>query len=189
MQLIILSEWNWLCEREIMLLLKRNRIWIIFLLLSFYSSCGYRFAGGGSFPGGIKTVCITIFENRTSETGAESIFTNDLIYEVTRAGKAILTSKDRAEAILSGVIKSMNIRAISHEGTHVSLERRVTVTLDLKLTDPNGRVIWATKGISESEPYDVLQDKLETEQNKRDAISDLSERLAEKAYIRITENF
>jgi len=142
-------------KREIMLLLKRNQIWIIFLLLSLFSACGYRFAGGGSFPGGIKTVCISMFENRTAETGVESMFTNDLIYEVTRAGKVTVTSEDTAEAILSGVIKSTNTVAIAHSGTHESLERRVSVTVALKLTDPNGKIIWATSGISENESYDV----------------------------------
>ncbi len=172
-----------------MLLLKRNQIWIIFLLLSLYSACGYRFAGGGSFPAGIKTVCIKMFENRTAETGVESMFTNDLIYEVTKAGKVSVTSEDTAEAILSGVIKSTNTVAIAHSGTHDSLERRVSVTVALKLTDPNGKIIWATSGISENESYDVLSDTIETDRNRRDAISDVSKRLAEKAYIQITEDF
>lgn len=179
----------WLFKRELMLFQKRIQICIIVLLLSLSSACGYRFAGGGSFPSGIKTVCITMFENRTSETGIENIFTNDLIYEVTRAGKVSLTSKDRAEAILSGIITSMRIVAISHSSTYISLERRVRIKVTLKLTDSNGTIIWATSGISEYEDYDVSSDKLQTEKNRRDAISDLSARLAEKAYIQITEDF
>ncbi len=167
----------------------KNNIWIAFVLLMFSSACGYRFAGSGSFPAGIKSVSIPIFENRTSETGMENTLTNALIYEVTRGKKVALTSMDKADALLSGVIKSMSIETISRKSTHSPLERRVTVTVDLKLTDPSGRVIRSVKGVSESEAYDVMPDKPATEQKRRDAISVLSKRLAEKAYNRITADF
>ena len=154
-----------------------------------FSACGYRFVGSGSFPAGIKSVCIPILENRTSETGMENILTNDLIYELTRDKKVSLTSRDQADALLSGVIKSMSIETISRTGTHSSLERRVKVTVDLKLTSPDGRVIWSARGVSANEAYDVMPDKLATQQNRRNAISVLSKRLAERVYGRITDDF
>jgi len=171
--------------------LKRRNIWIIFLFLMIISACGYKFTGGGSFPAGIKSICVVTLQNRTSETGAENIFTNDLIYEVTRDNKVVLTSKDKAEALLSGIIQSMSIVTISRKRAHSSLalERRVTVAVDLQLTDPDGRVIWSTKGASANEAYDVMPDKMATEQNRRNAISALSKRLAEKLYARITDDF
>ncbi|MBW2003428.1 MAG: hypothetical protein JRI72_02280 [Deltaproteobacteria bacterium] len=174
-----------------MLFLKRRNIWIILFLPIFFSACGYSFTGGGSFPAGIKSICVLTLENRTSETGAENIFTNDLIYEVTRDDKVVLTTKDRADALLSGIIQSMSIETISRKGAHSShsLERRVTVAVNLQLTDPDGRVIWSAKDVSANEAYDVMPDKLATEQKKRDAISALSKRLAEKCYARITEDF
>ena len=172
-----------------MLFLKKSNIWIIVLFLMMFSACGYRFTGGGSFPAGIKSICVVTLENRTSETGAENIFTNDLIYEVTRDSKVFLTSKDKAEAFLSGVIKSITITTISRKGTHSSLERRVTVLVDLQLTGPDGGILWSANDVSANEAYDVLSDKLATEQNRRNAISALSERLAERLYARITDNF
>jgi hypothetical protein len=158
-----------------MLFLKRHNIWIILFLPIFFSACGYRFTGGGSFPAGIRSVCVSTIENRTSETGAENIFTNDLIYEVTRDNKVVLTTKDRADA----------------QGAHSShsLERRVTVAVDLQLTDPDGRVIWSAKAASANEAYDVMPDKMATERNRRNAISALSKRLMERLYARITDNF
>ena len=174
-----------------MLFLKRRNIWIILFLPIFFSACGYRFTGGGSFPAGIKSICVVTLENRTSETGAENIFTNDLIYEVTRDNKVVLTSKDKAEALLSGIIQSMSIETISRKGAHssLSLERRVTITVDVKLTDPNGKVIWYASDVSANEAYDVMSDKLATEQKRKGAISALSKRLAEKLYARITDDF
>ncbi|MBW2568167.1 MAG: hypothetical protein JRD93_01845 [Deltaproteobacteria bacterium] len=169
---------------------KGKIIWIIFAILwflAFFSACGYKFTGGGSLPHGIKTVYIVMLENHTSETGAENIFTNDLIYEFTKNNA--VASKDQADAYLSGVIKSMSIETISHAGTQTSLERRVKMAVDLKLTDTNGKVIWIGKDVSEDKEYDVISDKLATEQNRRDAISALSKRLAEKVHNRLTEDF
>jgi outer membrane lipopolysaccharide assembly protein LptE/RlpB len=169
--------------------LRIGTAWIIFLFLMIVSACGYRFTGGGSFPAGIKSICVVTFENRTSETGAENIFTNDLIYEITRDNKVILTRKDKADALLSGIIKSMSIQTISRAGTHSSLERRVTVTVDIKLTTLDGKVLWSANDVKANEAYDVRSDKLATEQQRRGAISALSKRLAQSLYARITDDF
>jgi len=174
--------------REI-LFIKPSNIWIIFLFLIIASACGYKFTGGGSFPAGIKSICVVTLVNRTSETGAENIFTNDLIYEITRDNKVVLTSKDKADALLSGIIKSINIKTISRTGTHSSLERRVTVIVDVKLTIPDGKVLWSAKDITANEAYDVMPDKLATEQKRREALSALSKRLAQSLYARLTDDF
>ena len=172
------------------MLFKGKIIWIVFAILclfAFLSACGYRFAGAGSLPSGIKTVCVIMLANRTSETGVENTFTNDLIYEFARHGK--IASIDKADAVLSGVVKSISIETISRSGSHTPIERRVRFTLDLKLTDNDGRIIWSAKGVSGNEAYSVASDKLSTEQNRRNAIATLSERFAEKVYNRLTEDF
>ncbi|MBC2696670.1 MAG: LptE family protein [Desulfobacteraceae bacterium] len=171
--------------------MSNNKIYvgIIFCLLIVFSSCGYSFRGGGNLPEGIKNLSVKMLENRTSETGAENIFTNDLIYEIISFGKVVLTKEDSADGILTGVIESMRIDAISHRNSYSSLERRVIVTLSLKLTDPTGRVIWSAKDISASKDYIVSSEKQTTEKNKREAINTLSQRFAEKVYNRLTNNF
>jgi len=159
------------------------------LSISLLTACGYRFAGSASFPAGIKSVCIPILKNHTSEAGIENTITNDLIYEITRHDITVLPSKDEADSILSGVIKSMTVETITHKDSQTSSERRVRVTVNLKLTSHSGKAVWSIKGLSDYEEYDVGTDKLETEQNRLDAISNLSKRLAEKVYARITEDF
>ncbi len=158
-------------------------------MLIIFSSCGYSFRGSGNFPEGIKSLFIKILKNRTSETGAENIFTNDLIYEVTSHGNVVLAGEGSADGILSGVIKSMRIDAISHRDTYSSLERRVIISIDLKLTDQTGRVIWSAKDISANKDYIVSSDKQITEKHRREAIITLSKKLAEKVYNRLTDNF
>ena len=171
------------------MLVKKKYAWAIILLLLFFSACGYRFTGGGSLPSGITSISIEMFENRTSETGVENIITNDLIYEFTRHEQVVVTGSDKADAILTGVVKSISERTISHKGEYTSDERRVKLKLDLQLTDKSGGVIWSAKDISDNEAYKVSSTKQVTERNKKVAIKRLSKRLAENIYNSLTADF
>ena len=168
----------------------KNIVFILFLLI-LVSGCGYRFAGTGDFPGGAKNIFIPIFENRTSESRLEKLVTDDLIYEFTKNRKDILAgSIDDADAVLYGIIHSISIETISRDNPSISSERSVKLSADMKLVVPEGRVIWRVKGITADEAYNVVPgDKYRTVQNRREAISKLSERLAEKIYARMTDNF
>jgi len=147
------------------------------------AACGYHFSGGGNLPGDVRAITVEMFRNRTSEIGLESVITNDLIYECIRSGRVRIVDKGRSEATLSG------IETISHRGKETSNERRVTVSVDLRLMAPDGKRLWEVTNFSEKEAYDVLEGKLGTEQNRREAIRKLSRRLSEKVYIRLTDDF
>jgi outer membrane lipopolysaccharide assembly protein LptE/RlpB len=153
------------------------------------SGCGYRFVGGGSFPGGIKAVFVEILENKTAEVGIESTFTNDLIYEITRTGDVRLVSRDRADGILSGVITQINTETVSRRDQKEAAERRLTVFVDLKLTERSGRIAWSGNNIAANETYPVDESKEVTETNKREAFDKLSKRLAEVINNRLTSDF
>ncbi len=168
---------------------KKKYAWTIILLWSFFSACGYRFTGGGSLPSGITSISIEMFENRTSETGVETIITNDLIYEFTRHEQVVLTGKDKADAVLTGVIISISSRTISRKGEYTSNERRLELKVDLQLKDKSGGVIWFAKDVSDNEAYKVLTKKQATERNKKVAIERLSKRLAENIFNRLTVDF
>jgi outer membrane lipopolysaccharide assembly protein LptE/RlpB len=171
-------------------LLKTNtrHLILIFCCLA-VAACGYRFTGGGDLPEGIRQISVTVLENRTGETGLENVLTNDLIYEFTRSGKATVTDREGADAVLSGVIQSVREDTVSRKGEQTALERRVTISVDLRLVDPGGEVLWAVKGLSANETYDVESDKLATEDNKQAALDTLSTRFAEKAFSSMTDDF
>ena len=168
---------------------KKRYAWVIILLGSLLSACGYQFTGGGNLPSGITSISIEMFKNRTAETGVETIITNDLIYEFTRHEQVVVTGSDKADAILTGVIQSISERTISRTGKYTSNERRVEAKVDLKLTGRSGRVIWSSKSVSENEAYKVMSDKQSTERNKRDAIKKLSKRLSENIFNNLTADF
>jgi len=172
-----------------LLFVKKKYAWAIILLGWLFSSCGYRFAGNGSFPSGITSISVEMFKNRSALTGMENIITNDLIYEFIRHDQTILTGKDKADAVLTGVIVSISSRTISHRGEYTSNERRVELKVNLQLTDKSGGVIWSAKNISDNEAYKVSSTKQVTERNEKLAIEKLTKRLAENIYSMLTANF
>jgi outer membrane lipopolysaccharide assembly protein LptE/RlpB len=150
--------------------------------------CGYRFSIGGRLPQDAGSVFVSILENRSAETSIEHVFTNDLIYELTRNGHKIVP-EDQADAVLSGVIASIQTETVSYRGQTTSLERRVTVLMNVRLTDQNGMLLWSADGISADETYGVLPEKTATEYNKHLALQSVSARIAEEVYSRLTEKF
>ena len=156
------------------------------------AGCGYHFKGTGlKAPEGVRTIAITMLENRTSESGIETFFTSDLAYEFTRSKMLRVVGKDTADAVLSGTVASLTVDTISHTASYYSDERRVTITLDLALKRADGKVIWSDSALSDKEAFKVVDplDKLGTEKNRKVAIEAISERLAEKIHNRILSDF
>ena len=94
-----------------------------------------------------------------------------------------------AGGILNGEIVSVFTRTITQTEAGGSVEREVVVAIDLKLTDKKDQLVWVTRGVAARETYDVGANSLETELNRREAIQELSIRLAEKIYNRLIEDF
>ncbi|MFP4225826.1 MAG: LPS assembly lipoprotein LptE [Desulfobacterales bacterium] len=161
----------------------------VLLILICVAACGYHFSGGGDLPEGIQTVSIGIFENRSGETGIETLLTNDLVNQFTRFENIRIVDRSEAEARLTGTIKNARIRTIAHKSPTQPAERRITLFLDVELRDPEGKKIWSANDISASDAYDVAPEKWRTEQNKKSAIAVLSERVAERIYYRLTDRF
>ena len=167
----------------------QRTVWILVGLCVIVSGCGYRFVGGGSFPGGIQTVFVEILENKTAEVGVENTFTNDLIYEITRTGSVKLASKDKAQGTLTGVITQISNETVSRRDQKEAAERRLTVYVDLQLKAADGRVAWSGNSIAANETYPVDPLKQQTEKNKSEAFDLLSKRLAEVINNRLTSDF
>lgn len=154
-----------------------------------FISCGYHFSGGGQLPQNVHKVCVQIFENRTNETGLEQTIANGIIYYFTRFQNVELTDKKDAQAILSGVIQSSSTSTVAHTSSYVTSERRITIVLDVKLTSTAGKVLWESGPISDDEPFEFSTDKMQTEENKKSALAILTQRIAERIYYQLTDNF
>ena len=165
-----------------------KKISVLVAIVLFLTGCGYRFAGGGRLPFDIQGVYVDIFQNRTAETGAEVLFANDMSYELSRNGYAI-TDREKADAILSGEITSVSISTASRRGQITSLERRVTASVNMRITDKNGKELQNLQGISQSEVFHVTSESSTDDYSKRLMLERISRRIAEEAYARMTDEF
>ncbi len=153
-------------------------------------ACGYRFAEEGRFPGDTERLFVKVLENKTQETGVESIITAALLNELTlRKTDQLASGIDDADVVLSGIVRRVSIRTISESEPDVADERRVTVSVDLKLTKKDGSIVWTAKDLSDFEEYRVDTDTQKTDANRTDAIRVLSRRIAERTVNRFSDNF
>ena len=160
------------------------------LILGFLAGCGYRLAGRGELPAKISTVSVRMLENRSSETGVETLITNALISELNRRRSGSVVGPQRADAVLAGTIQSLTWDTVSHRGVNTASERRVYVTLALTLTDRSGGVLWERSALSGAQAYMVVEgNKTATDNNRRQAIGVLAEKMAESVYRSLTDNF
>ena len=170
---------------------KTAKIGLFLILSAFLTACGYRFAGSGDYPDGVNTIFIEVLENRTSTIGVERTVTNQLIFEFSKQRESSLVSdREAADAILTGSINSIATQTISRVDTAIANEREVVVSIDLRLIKRDGgSVIWAARGLSDREAFDVDPVKTETDRNEELAIARLSERISERVFNRLTDDF
>lgn len=153
-------------------------------------ACGYGFVGSSGPPKGLNTIFVSLIENQTAEIGAEIVLTDQLKNEFIRKYKGQIVPQEQAEGILSGRITDVRSWTVARRSAQSSLEKRVSVTIDLTLKNQAGEVVWFTRGMSGSEVYAVSQDdKSLTENNKRQAIDLVCLRLGEEAYYKMTDDF
>ena len=160
-------------------------------VLLLFSGCGYRFSGGGEMPGGVKRIAIEMFENRSGESGIESIITNDVVNEFSRNPMVEVTGREEADAVLTGVIRSARTRSLSHRAAYDTAEREIILSVDVRLATVDGKELWSARGIEASGDYAVADggDRIRTEQNKKSAVADLSGRLAQRIFYQMTDRF
>jgi outer membrane lipopolysaccharide assembly protein LptE/RlpB len=152
------------------------------------TGCGYSFRGDRAPVVRVQRMSIPPMTNTTTKVGIETEFTNDFIYEINRNGYAEVVDGDRAEAVLAGVIRDLRTGSVARQSISSTLERRVSVRVDLFLKNRKGKVLWQSS-LSDSEAYTVLADKTSTEGNLRRALAIIAQRMAENFHYQFTSSF
>lgn len=167
---------------------------VALLALILLAGCGYRFtAGGAPLPDGVRTVHVPVFTNRTSESGVEAVFTEQLRERCIRAGVLGGEGSDgRIEGEVRGVFGAPTILSTPTAGDpNVRLASyRIYGNAYLKLVK-NGKVL---REVDVSAQEDFLPDRtagvegdvLRTETNRNAAVRRLAETLMRDGYDRLT---
>jgi len=167
--------------------------WIVcILLLTSCLSCGYHFSPGGeNIDAAVQKVFIGNFSNSTSEANVENYIRN-AFFTRFRSGTrfSLVAGKGKADAVLTGKIKSITSSHLAYSSSDMARENRVWMTVEVvfKRTD-NGGVIWMNKGLSGREAYTVDVNTTTTAANRKTAISKLSIDMADKAYRNMMSGF
>lgn len=129
--------------------------WLILLFgAAAISACSSDPTKGYSFESAhdssIKTVAVPIFTNDTFHHGVELTLTEDIIKQIQRQTPWRITSAANADAVLTGSIKGVNLRALStRTGSGFVQEMAVQVTVDFEFVDNrSGKTLTSRTGYS-----------------------------------------
>jgi len=127
-----------------------------YLALLCLIGCGYRFAGRSDlFPKDIHTVYVEPFLNRTRDVGLGAEIATALRGELYRRGELQLVDQaDRADAILSGVVRSFDSLTASVNQNDEVLQYEATLIVDttFRRREPS-EILWRGQGIRLNEIY------------------------------------
>ena len=153
---------------------------ICLIALLLVGGCGYHIQGNTSLPTGIKAVHVTLFENRSGESGAENTFTNAFIKELLMKTNAQVTDESHARGFITGIIRSISVGDLTRSSDDAVLQGQVRATMDLSMADDKGHVVWEVKGYSDNKVYTASSSNVTDESAKREAVEEIANRLSEK---------
>lgn len=153
------------------------------------NACGYKFEGGGYINGDVRSVAVEIFKNNSSESSAGISFTNALKNEIIQKTSTQVVDETGGDTTLTGAVNAISFSVLSRSSSENVVERRMTASVDAKLTDSAGSVLWSIRNFSWSEDYRVSEDSIADESSKRQAVEVLAQRTAEKLVSKMVNRF
>lgn len=161
------------------------------LLLLLMGGCGYHSMNQpGSLPGGLQTMHISLFGNRTTEAFLENAVTEAVIERFSRQrGMSLVEAPAKADAQLTGSLVGYTLGASAYSQLDAIAEYRVSLTVEAELRRrSDGKVLW--KGtLQQSEEFPSSTDKAAQEDNESAAAQVAIDRLAEELHYRTLANF
>jgi len=162
----------------------RGTAFFVILCLSVSGGCGYRFApeGDGIDPS-LRSVFVSPFPNRTDEPALGNILREAMILELRRGTRFQLAAgRTEADLLLRCRVRSYETYPVSYGEGNFARENRLRLSVDLVLEKrQDGAVLWSGENQSGTETYVISRDTRRTEQNRRAALKELAENLAERA--------
>jgi outer membrane lipopolysaccharide assembly protein LptE/RlpB len=162
----------------------------------FLNGCGYHLASGGGTSSLIagKTVTIPMWRNKSYRPNLEAVLTGSLINEFALRSGGMVVAEETADLTLTGTIVSYVTTAVSYTAADQIREYRATMTVDAALAERKSqKVLWKGR-LSASQDYPTtansIPQHIALQQNSEEAaLREISRRLAQQLYQKMTENF
>jgi hypothetical protein len=140
-------------------------------------------------PPGLASIAIPTFINQTLEPGAEVPFTQGFLREFINDRRVKVVDRKKADSILEGVIRSLDIYSVAYDRSGIALEYQTTVVIDLTLRKQTGEILWIEQGLSETQWYRSALSPIISESNKVAAVQQIGSLMAGRIRNRLFYNF
>jgi outer membrane lipopolysaccharide assembly protein LptE/RlpB len=164
---------------------------LVLLLCS--AGCGYHTAGhAAQLPENVKTIAIPAFVNQTRTYRIEQFLTSSVVREfTTRTHYHILNHpNEAADATLRGTVISASSTPLTYNSaTGQAASVLVVVSMNVSLTDREGKVLYQNPSYLFREQYEVSQDLTSFFQEDSPAFQRLSRDFAQTLVSNILEGF
>jgi outer membrane lipopolysaccharide assembly protein LptE/RlpB len=166
------------------------------------TGCGYRFrAAGVSIGVSLDTIAIPIFPSTSSFLGYEADFARILREHFITHSRVRIVSKEKAQAVLSGKIRSMVTEPLTYSVTKqtihgysstdvVTSSRQMRVQVEAQLVETEtGAVIWQDGSLTGEAGFSVSSDPLRSRHDQRQAFIAIAQDIATRIYSKTMERF
>lgn len=163
----------------------------LFIILFFLTGCGYQFPGqAGALPTGVEKLYIPLFINKTTEPQLEYQMTSRVSEVFSRNSKiSQVEIPEYAEASLLGTIRSYKTRALSYDSTDAIGEYRSTMVVDAQLRQATTEQLLWEGSVNWSAEYSAADDKSAQEGFEKQALDEITLRLAEELLYQLLDDF
>ncbi len=173
-------------------------------------SCGYTLQGGAKLSGDIKSISVPVFKNKSSQVGAEIIFTNILIEEFMKSSavkiinpeeqpnleaensilqKNGLHNNSNADAVIIGTIVSISFDALARTSKDIVYNRGLNAVVTVEMKSKNGDILFSLRNFTESESYFVTHENLVDEKAVQSTLKIVADRFARRVVSQMCDNF
>jgi hypothetical protein len=155
--------------------------------------CGYHVAGrAASLPATWKTIAVPALVNRTHRYRIEQRLTQAVIHELlARTSYRIVQNEDRADAVLTGAITSIDSNAVLFDTqTGRATTMVVTIHIEAQLVDQKTkRVVYQNSHFVFRDEYEISTDPKSFFEEEDPALDRMAREFASSLVSAILENF
>jgi len=172
----------------------RARVASTALVLALSAGCGYHLVGTSSnLPAKLQTLYVAPLINQTSRSEVDQRLTEQISQEWVRRGRfQLVASGDKADAVLSGTVKSAIVNPVQFDQQGRATQYQLTVTVDIQLVDRTGEnqvVLWRDEKFSRNTAYPVDPLAKDYFDREVEALDTLSRSMARDLVTTILEGF
>jgi outer membrane lipopolysaccharide assembly protein LptE/RlpB len=158
------------------------------------TGCGYHLVGlSSNLPPKLRTLYVAPFVNQSARSEVDQRLTEQITQEWVRRGRfELMSSAEKADAVLSGTVKSAVVNPVQFDQQGRATQYQLTVTIDVNLVDRTGEkpvVLWRDERFSRNTAYPVDPLAANYFDREVEAMDILSRTMAQDLVTTILEGF